>query len=620
MRRLAAAVVPAGIVVASLVMFLPALEGEFNWDDDVNLSTNPFYRGFQPSRVRWMFTNALMGHYMPFTWLTFAGDHALGGMNPVGYHLTSLLLHAINAVIVYVVARRLLDIARPAAIDTQVGATVAALLFALHPQRVESVAWISDRATLLCATFYLGAVLAYLRGAPAGVEGRRSFWHAISLAAFAAALLSKGIAMSLPVTLLILDAYPLRRWRRGARIRVLVEKLPYFALAIGGAVVAALARSQGSEFSGYESYGMAARVGMIAYSLCFYPLTLVWPADLSPLYEAPSRVGLLDPRFLTPVVVVFVVTGLLIALRRRVPGLTAAWAHSAAVVLPVSGVAHSGLQMVADRYSYLAHLGFVILAGYGVLRLVELYREGRVRRGVAVVAAGGIVLGICALGGLSWSQSYVWRSPETLWQWAVDVDPLCSRCHGNLGVALMRRRPDPLRLAAAQAHLERAVALRPDYALAHLNLGTVQLLRGRYREAEVTLRGFVESHPDAVEGTERLAVLYLVEGRTPEAVPLLRRARRVAPIEGAPADLAAAVRLLHDGETLRYLGQALLEQGRADDAINPLSRAVQLEPSTPAFRVLLARAYRDAGRVTLAEAELATLRRLAPAAAGPAAR
>jgi Flp pilus assembly protein TadD len=184
----------------------------------------------------------------------------------------------------------------------------------------------------------------------------------------------------------------------------------------------------------------------------------------------------------------------------------------------------------------------------------------------------------------------------------------------------MRRRPDPLRLAAAQAHLERAVALRPDYALAHLNLGTVQLLRGRYREAEVTLRGFVESHPDAIEGTERLAVRYLVEGRTPEAVPLLRRARRVAPIEGAPADLAAAVRLLHDGETLRYLGQALLEQGRADDAIIPLSRAVQLEPSTPAFRVLLARAYRDAGRVTLAEAELATLRRLAPAAAAPAAR
>jgi Flp pilus assembly protein TadD len=115
-------------------------------------------------------------------------------------------------------------------------------------------------------------------------------------------------------------------------------------------------------------------------------------------------------------------------------------------------------------------------------------------------------------------------------------------------------------------------------------------------------------------------VLYLVEGRTPEAVPLLRRARRVAPTDGAPADLAAAVRLLHDGETLRFLGQALLDRGRADEAIIPLRRAVQLEPTAPAFRVLLARAYRDAGRVTLAEAELATLRRLAPAAAGPAAR
>lgn len=239
-----------------------------------------------------------MGHYMPFTWLTFALDHALGRMDTWGYHLASLLLHAVNAVLVYWVARRLLTVARPSpvenAADVRLGAALAALLFALHPQRAESVAWVSDRATLLCAAFYLLAVLAYLRavGAPAGPH--RTWWGVASLEAFAAALLSKGMAMSLPITLLILDVYPLRRWGAGWR-RVLVEKLPHCALTAVGAVVAAWARSQGAEFSDYGGYGIAARIGLIAYSVCFYPLKLVGPADLSPLYEVPSQVGLLDP-------------------------------------------------------------------------------------------------------------------------------------------------------------------------------------------------------------------------------------------------------------------------------------------------------------------------------------
>ncbi|HYR70710.1 MAG TPA: glycosyltransferase family 39 protein, partial [Candidatus Acidoferrum sp.] len=274
MRRLPAALLPAGIFLVTCAAFWPALQGDFNWDDDINLVANLRYRGFDASRVRWMFTNTLMGHYMPFTWLSFALDHVLGRMDPWGYHLASLLLHAANAILVYLVARRLLIVALQTAVDTRVGAALAALLFALHPQRVESVAWISDRATILCGTFYLLAVLAYLRavGAP---DGRpRMGWGAASLVAFAAALLTKGMAMSLPITLLILDVYPLRRWRAGWP-RVLVEKLPYCALALAGAVVAAWARSQGAEFTGYAGLGIAARLGMIGYSLCFYPSKLV---------------------------------------------------------------------------------------------------------------------------------------------------------------------------------------------------------------------------------------------------------------------------------------------------------------------------------------------------------
>jgi protein O-mannosyl-transferase len=614
MRRLPAALLPAGILLVTCLAFWPALQGDFNWDDDINLVANLRYRGFDASQIRWMFTNTLMGHYMPFTWLSFALDHALGRMDPWGYHLASLLLHAANAVLVYLVARRLLTVALQTAVDTRAGAAVAGLLFALHPQRVESVAWISDRATILCGTFYLLAVLAYLRAVGAPDGRRRMRWGAASLVAFAAALLSKGMAMSLPITLLVLDVYPLRRWRAGWP-RVLVEKLPYCALALAGAVVAAWARSQGAEFTGYGGYGIAARLGMVAYSLCFYPLKLVWPADLSPLYEVPGQVSLLDPRFLMPILALLAVTSVLLALRGSVPGALAAWAHSAVVVAPVSGVVHSGLQMVADRYSYLAQLGFVVLAGYGLVRLLQLHRDGRVRRAAAMVAGGGIVLVIGALAVLTWSQSYVWRDPETLWRWAVGLDPLCARCHNNLGVALLHQRRDPQGLSESEEHLRRAVALRPEYALGHLNLGTVALLRGRYVEAEAALRGYARWQPDAPDGAERLAVLYLVQGRSDEAIPLLRRARGISQSDGPRADLAAAVEMLHDGETLRYLGQVLLEQGRAEDAILPLRRAVQLYPSAPSFRFWLARAYRGAGRTALADGELAALRQLDPNAA-----
>jgi protein O-mannosyl-transferase len=618
MRRLPAALLPAGIFLVTCAAFWPALQGDFNWDDDINLVTNLRYRGFEAAQIKWMFTNTLMGHYMPFTWLSFALDHALGRMDPWGYHLASLLLHAANAVLVYLVAQRLLAVVLPTAVDTRAGAAAAALLFALHPQRVESVAWISDRATILCGSFYLLAVLAYLRAVGAPEGRRRTGWSTASLVAFAAALLSKGMAMSLPITLLILDVYPLRRWQAGWP-RVLVEKLPYCALALAGAVVAAWARSQGAEISGYAGYGIAARLGMIGYSLCFYPLKLVWPADLSPLYEVPSQISLLDARFLTPIIALVAVTIVLLALRRRAPGALAAWAHSAVVVAPVSGVLHSGLQMVADRYSYLAQLGFVVLAGYGLVRLLELHREGRVRRAVTMVAGGGIVLMIGALALLTWSQSFVWRDPETLWRWTVDLDPLCARCHNNLGVALMHHRRDPLGLGESEAHLRLAVALRPEQAHSHLNLGTVAMLRGRYVEAEAALRRYVERRRDAPDGTERLAVLYLVQRRFDEAIPLLRRARGLPLSDGAPAGLATAVELIRDGEALRFLGQALLEQGRPDDAIIPLARAVGLYPSAPSFRFWLAHAYRGAGRVALADGEFAALRRLDSKAAAPSA-
>src|SRR5574341_2631686 len=193
-------IIPIFVVSVTIEAFIPALQNGFvNWDDEKNLLQNPYYRGLGWTQLRWMFTTLYMGHYRPFTWMTFGLDYLLWGMHPVGYHLTNLLLHAAAAVVFYFVARRLLRLALPglsgeSAIGPSLAAAFAALLFSLHPLRVESVAWATDRGNVLCGLFYLLTLLAYLRA----VEGRPSRrWLAAAVGLSVLALLAKVMAVSL---------------------------------------------------------------------------------------------------------------------------------------------------------------------------------------------------------------------------------------------------------------------------------------------------------------------------------------------------------------------------------------------------------------------------------------
>ena len=229
---------PIAVIALTLVAFLPVLDNGFipNWDDRTNFLDNPHYRGLGSAQLRWMFTTFHAGHYIPLTWLSLGLDYLLWGLNPAGYHLSSLLLHAATALAFYFLAVRLFRFALPPATSPAAlrwGAAMAALLFAVHPLRVESVAWATERRDVLSGLFYVLALLCYVKAAtapaetaPARLEPR---WYALSLTCFAAALLSKSIVVTLPVTLVVLDVYPLRRlggaampgsrrparWRRG---------------------------------------------------------------------------------------------------------------------------------------------------------------------------------------------------------------------------------------------------------------------------------------------------------------------------------------------------------------------------------------------------------------------
>ena len=571
---------PVAVAGLALVPFLPALDGEFvHWDDDVNFVDNPHYRGLGPVQLRWMLTTTLLGHWIPLTWLTLGLNYAIGGMNPWGYHLGNMLLHAANAALVYFVVRRLLAAGfggEPARVGATTGAAVAALVFAVHPLRVESVVWVTERRDVMCAAFYLLAVLGYLKGGGAGATGLRGPWRTVSVAAFAAALLSKSMAMTLPVTLLALDVYPLRRLKLGWRALV-AEKTPYLVLAGAGAAVAMLAVSRGGTWTGYDSHAWSARLAMTGYSLWFYPSRLVWAEGLSPLYELPARVDPLALRFLGPTAAVVGVTSLLVVFRRRFPGGLAAWVHSMIVLAPVAGLVHAGHHLAHDRYSYLSGLGLAGLAGAGVGWTVMAGQRTHLRGWIVAGVLGAAGLAVLGWGAAAWRQTGIWQNSETLWRAAVRADDDCAICRNNLGAALMLRHPtDPEALTEAEEHLRSAIRLRPGYADPYRSLAALYLQGGRPAEAEAVLLTMVRGFPDLADGPTRLATLYAMQARTEEAIALLREALRRRP--GLAAARAELSRLL-TGEAV-----PLTRDGRAPEEATRVREAEAVAPPSPAAR------------------------------------
>jgi Flp pilus assembly protein TadD len=589
---------PLGVALVTVLVFTPALwNGFVDWDDDVNLTRNPDFRGLSWTHLRWMLGTTLTGHYIPFTWLSFALDYRLWGMNPAGYHLTNVVLHAVGAALFALVAARVLRRATawsPRAV--QLAAATAALVFALHPLRAESVAWVTERRDVLSGVFVLLTILGYLRAADAA-GARRRWLLAASLGAYVLALGSKSIAMVLPVVLVVLDVYPLRRFRAGAR-SVVVEKLPFLALGMASAIVAYQAVAGAALLTSFERYSWAARVAMGAYTLTFSLEKTAFPIALSPLYELPTRIDPLAPRFLVSIVAVVAMTALFVLLRRRWPAGLALWSCYVAFLLPVSGlVVHQGPQLVTDRYSYLAGLPWALLAGAGVGWLVTAAARGAVPARLARVAGGVAVTGLVGLGVLSWQQTEVWRDTDTLWRHALDLDPLCSVCHSNLGVFHMNAG-DP---GTALAHLSQAVALRPDRARYRANLGLVLMKQGRYTEALPHLERAIEQFPEYPDALAGLGVALINVHRPEAALPYLRRAVARKPDHTlGRTNLAAALILLD----------------RVPEAVDEYRRAIALDPDAPPPHFGLARAYLLLGRMDLAREEYRVVERLDPRLAG----
>jgi hypothetical protein len=524
-------IIPLAVAILTATAFLPTLSGSFlNWDDNVNFLENDAYRGLDREHTRWAFTSVFFGHYIPLTRLTWSLNWALGGMDPWGYHLVNLVLHAANAALFYFVTRRLLAAAIADGAqsgrrspDLCAAAAVAALVFGVHPLRVEPVAWITGRPDLLCASFVLITTWVYLRAGEAeGPAHRGLIW--IATITLAAALLSKGAALPLVGALLLLDVYPLRRLHRLGVRPLIREKIPLLLVTLGGAGAIVYAVRQGAVLTRISEHGGPARLAAAAYSFLIAPFRLIWPVSLSPLYEMPARINPFEPRFALALVGVVLITAVLIWLRARWPGGLAAWTFSVVMLAPMSAVVRQGTDLSPDRYTYLSGMGFSALVGGGVLGLIRLVRLGTLTRFTGRAAAVAGLIALAGLGITSWSYSLVWRESETLWRWAVEMNQDCSVCYGKLGESALGGPGGQARAVEAEGLFRRAIALRPDLPDAYYNLGTALVVQGRYADAEAPLRSYLERAPRSASGSERLGLVYLLQGRYEPAVPLLRAA------------------------------------------------------------------------------------------------
>jgi tetratricopeptide (TPR) repeat protein len=587
------------IAAVTLAAYWPALGGEFLiWDDNQLLLHNPDYRGLGWTQLAWMATAHPLGHWVPLTWLSYAVDHALWGMNPVGYHLTNLTLHVLGALLVRRLALALLP--RATALRGSVlhaAALMAALVFALHPLRVESVAWLTARRDVLSGVLFFTTVLAYLHAVDARGPQRRG-WLAAAAGSFGLALLAKSSVVALPALLVLLDVYPLRRvpahpreWLASPYRTVWLEKLPFVGLATAAAVVA-LQINVGHVL--YLSPGE--QLAKLAVTAWFHVHRFLLPIALSPLYELPPRLALAEPHVLVAGLGALAITVLALAGRDRFPAGLALWAGFMLMLLPMTGAVQVGPQLTADRYHYLAGVSWALLAGAGAGTAWRAWQAGGATRRAGGLGLALVAVWLAALGLATWRQAHAWQTTEALWTQAVTATPDCSYCRRQLGIWLMVQG----RAAEGLDQLELAAVLRPDVHMAHGLVGQAYERVGHFDRAVLAYRRELARRPWAVEARDGLGRALLRAGRPEEARVELARA-----VEQAPGILALRV----------TLGLAWLELGRPAEAVRELGPAVRGRPRDAAARFALARAYLDLRQPELARDHYRALEALDPALA-----
>jgi tetratricopeptide (TPR) repeat protein len=589
-----------GAALAALVTWWPALRGEFlSWDDTAYVIENPMLRPLSLGNLWRMLTTSYAANWHPLTWLSHALDLAVFGENVAAHHAVNLALHAANAALLVLVLSALAGARGHSA--------VVAILFAVHPLRAESVVWIAERKDLLCGFFFLLAILAYARYV---ARPAPRMLAAVAICQMLA-LLAKPMAVTLPLVLIVLDVWPLRRIRlwRGARrdsrdggqgepsadagnsarisaLGALIEKAPLFALSAASSVITLLAQSGDKATISLESIPIASRVGNTIVSTASYVRMLVWPQGLSPFYPFPGLRGAPPQSAAAPIIAAIVLLAITLAVvrwRRRAPYAFAGWLWYLVMLIPVCGLVQVGTQAMADRYTYLPQIGLTFALVWAIDDALTAATAAATLAAKRRLATLALVVVAIPLVFASWRQASFWRDSIALWERAVAIGPPNAVAHGHLGHAYA----DAARYDDAIARFNAALALDPNYELAYFDLGLALSRLGRGEEAIEAFQRALALRPTLAGARYQIANRILRKGRVDEAIALYREAIRDEPeLAEAHYDLAVL----------------LAERGATDEAISHYEAAIRARPRYPEAQLNLGALLLRGGRAAEARA------------------
>ncbi|OWK43973.1 tetratricopeptide repeat protein [Fimbriiglobus ruber] len=510
-----------GLVVLTLVAYWGVWNfGFFSYDDDQYVFNNPAVRGgLGPAGWVYAWTSFDMGHWQPVTWLSFELDATLFGVRPAAYHATNLTLHVCNVLLVFAVLRKLSGAVWRSAL--------VAALFAVHPMHVESVAWVSERKDVLSTLFFLLTLLAYAWYA------ERPSWRRLAAvsAAMAAGLLAKTMLVTLPFVLLLLDYWPLRRLTpfgvSAARVdpgpegiarpfgRLLLEKLPLFALAIAGCVMAIVPQPAAGALTALP---LEARLQNACTAYGMYLWKTAVPNDLAVLYPRTTNY----PQVAESVgiaALVLAITGAALVTGRRYPYVAVGWCWFVGALVPVSGLVPVGPQLAADRFTYIPHIGLFIAVVWSANAV-------RVRTGGAWPVAAGIA-GVVLLGAVVVGRGQLgyWASSRAMWEHTAEVTDENWIAHTHLGI-LLRSEKKP---REAEKHLRTALEFAPDQPDAHFELGLICAAGDRLQEAATHFEATLRSEPNRSQAHANLAIALFQLGRENDAAIHMRTALELDP-------------------------------------------------------------------------------------------
>jgi protein O-mannosyl-transferase len=590
----------------TLGLYWPLTTHDFvSYDDGIYITENPHVNtGLNWPNIAWAFQTGYAGNWHPLTWISHLVDVQWFGLRPGWHHLVNILFHSANTVLLFLLLNRMTGAIWRSAF--------VAALFGWHPLHVESVAWASERKDVLSAFFFMLTVMAYVKyAAKLEIRNPKSeasskfevrngrVYYILALVLFGLGLLSKPMLVTVTFLLLLLDFWPLRRFQfakynvpsatelqnsKTPPLRLLLEKLPFFALTIASSVATFMAQKGGGAVVSLKVLSFSERLANAIVACAIYLRNIFWPANLSILY--PLRADIPVLAVIISIVVLLAVTAWTVLRLRSSPHLAVGWFWYVGMLVPVIGLVQVGMQQMADRYTYLPIIGVFIMVAWEVPTLSDSGYRAK-----ALALAASLILVVCL--ALTSRQLGYWQNSETLFGHAAQVTKNNYVAFSNHGQALFKQG----RVEEAIAEYEKAIALDSTLDAARLGLSEGLMQQGKFDEAILQLTKVLELNPENSAAQLQLGILRGRQGKYDEAIAALSEVLR-----RNPDDLAA-----HNN-----LGNVLTLQGKNEEAVKHFEKAVQISPKHASAHNNLALAYKNLGRTADAIAEYREAIRLNP--------